>query len=377
MPAETLKHRLARSFQIYDVDPDDEVEASFSSADPQQMVQMFDALKTEVAKDDCFPLLLKRKDDYALYVVQKPEQKPVKAWLHYLLFVATFVTTAFAGALVAHGYDATLDPSVDPGAYWTTPFLLKGALMFALPLMLILGVHEGAHFWAARRRGVDVSYPFFIPIPPPFTLTGTMGAVINLRDPIPNRRALMDIGASGPIAGFIVAVAVIALGLVLSTAVPAAVAPVDAVDDGTTSVLLQDPLVVVALGRLIDVPDGATPHPLYFAGWVGMFITAMNLLPGGTLDGGHVARALFGPGAKWVAYASLAAMVVLGVLGLMGSPYGWIGWLVLAVLLVMSGVVHPQPLNDVTPLDSTGKIVGWTAVAILVLTFTPIPLSVG
>lgn len=374
MPAETLKDRLARSFDIYDVGSDDAIEASFTSADPEQMVRMFDALKSEVAKDDCFPLLMKRKDDYALYVVQKPEQTPVRLKTHIILFLLTIASTSVAGALLAHGYEATVAAPED--VPFEARFYGVGFLWFSIPLVLVLSIHEAGHYYAAKRRGVDVSLPYFIPLPPPF-LQGTMGAIINLRDPIPNRRALVDIGASGPIAGFVVAVAVIAIGLAMSNSVPQAVAT----EGG--QVAFQDPLIVIALNRLIDSPAGAVPHPLFLAGWFGMFITAMNMLPGGTLDGGHVARALFGSGARWVAYAALATMLVLGVLGVLDlagvtdRAYGSVIWLVLAVVLVVNGVVHPQPLNDVTPLDSTGRIIGWTAIAILVLTFTPIPISAG
>lgn len=360
---QALSRRLSRTFQVYDVDPEAEPEAYFASQDADQMVRMFDALKAEVAKDGCFPLLLRRKDDYALYVLQNPPAKPARAWLHVLLLVATFASTALVGALFAYSYDVDLGRAVATGP-WTAAYLAAGAVQFALPLVAILAVHEGAHVLAARRHGVPVSLPYFIPLPYPFSIVGTMGAVIDVRGPIPTRRALLDIGASGPLAGFVVAVGVIALGLALSTAV----AP-GATDDAGATLTLGDPLVVVLLGEVVGTPAGAVPHPVYYAGWVGMFVTAMNLLPAGTLDGGHVARAIAGPQARWVAYVALAGMIVLG--------FWWTPWWVLAAILVASGVVHPQPLNDVTPLDRTRWVVAVATLAVLVLTFTPVPLSLG
>ncbi|MBI4394481.1 MAG: site-2 protease family protein [Euryarchaeota archaeon] len=360
-----ISRKIEKINDIYEVDPNDQVAAVFSSADPTQMLDMFGALKEEVAKDNRFPLLLKRKDDYVLFIMQKPTEKPDPAWRAWLLFGLTLAATVIAGATFVQSYESAIDPSVAADK-WSVGFLLKGLFQFAIPLLAVVAIHELAHQWAAKRNGVHASWPFFIPLPPPFSLLGTLGAVANFKDPMPTRNALMRIGAAGPVVGFIASLFLLALGLTLSTTVGGAAASVSA-GEKIINITIGEPLIVTGMSKLLGIPDAARLHPLALAGWAGMFITAINLLPGGALDGGMVARAFLGPKAKFLGYGAIVVLAGLGIF--------WTPWVFVAGLLLVSGVVHPQPLNDVTPLDRNGRLWGLAAAVILVLTFTVVPIG--
>src|SRR6266508_986802 len=230
-----------------------------------------------------------------------------------------------------------------------------GSLFFSLPLLTILGSHEMGHYLVAKRYKVQASLPFFLPSLPPL---GTLGAFISLRDPIPNRRALLDIGVSGPLVGFAIAIPVTLAGLALSTASPS-------LPPSVTGEQIQASLLFNFLSLFFPLPDSFVMHPLAFAGWVGLFVTAINLLPAGQLDGGHVARALFGRNQFYLSWAAILLLFTMS--------YFYIGWIFFAFLILMLGARHPPPLNDLTRLDPVRKLVGIGAVAILLLTFVPVP----
>lgn len=359
---DALRHRIEKLYDVYDVDPDDQVAAYFSSADPKQMVDMFEALKDEVAKENRFPLLIRRKEDYALFVIEKPPQKPASAFWIGFLFAATLFSVILAGAKFVHGYQTTIGTALS-SEEWGLMNLLEGALWFGLPLLLVVGLHEFALLRTAWRHRIEATLPYFIPLPPPLSPLGTMGALANLRGPIPSRRALVELGAWGPLVSYVAAVAVLALGLFLSdTVVPVSGG---AIDDA--AIPIGHPLTFTILSQLIGVSPDAELHPLAIAGWIGLFLTAIHLLPGGTLNGGHVVRALFGRRSSWISYLSIAAMVGLGFL--------WTPWWALAALLFVSGPHHAQPLNDVTTLDWKERILGGLALVVLILSFTPVPLG--
>jgi membrane-associated protease RseP (regulator of RpoE activity) len=298
------------------------------------------------------------------------------------LFLATWFTTIVAGTEVVFQYRywdlaqplANSDPWAVLSLVFTASNILGGTLLFALPLMLILSVHELGHMVMARKHGVQATLPFFLPMPPLFALNiGTMGAFINMRDPIPNRKALLDIGAAGPLAGLAVALPVTLLGLWMMATDPVHL-PASA---GLQT--LGAPLLYEALSAPFPLGDLQLIHPLAFAGWVGLLVTGINLLPAGQLDGGHVAHALLGRHSRWLSFAAIGALMILGVglppIGAFPGFAGYGGWLVLALLVAFLGIHHPDPLNGLTRLDPRRVFVGALAMALLVLCFAYQPIG--
>jgi membrane-associated protease RseP (regulator of RpoE activity) len=284
-------------------------------------------------------------------VIVAPPPRPERRWINVLLLLATIVTTTVAGAFLA-GADVLAEP-----------MLLWRGIPFSASLLLILGVHESAHYILSRRHGLSVTLPYFIPAP---SMIGTMGAVIRIKSHIGSRRALLDVGVSGPLAGFVVALPVTAVGLAMSQVKPLA-------ELGEEGINLGSSLLFALLARLFAPPEGPglslVLHPVAFAGWVGLLVTAMNLLPVGQLDGGHIVRALFGRRQQAISKVALAALVPLGFL--------WEGWFVWAVVLLIMGWRHPPVFDDHVPLDRRRLILGWVALAVLALTFTPAPFSLA
>jgi membrane-associated protease RseP (regulator of RpoE activity) len=230
--------------------------------------------------------------------------------------------------------------------------------------MGILLCHEMSHFVASGRHKVRATLPYFLPVPHP--LLGTFGAFIKMESPIPDRRALLDIGAAGPIAGFIVALPLTVIGLHLSPLVAKAAAA------AAGTIILGDSLIFKALTYLVKGPIGGMEvqlHPLALAGWIGLWVTSVNLLPMGQLDGGHVSYSLFGARSIWVARAAFALLVVAGLL--------WNGWFIWAVfILLLVRLRHPAPLDDAASLGVGRQLVGWFVFLVCVLTFIPIPIKV-
>ena len=274
-------------------------------------------------------------------------------WLHLVLFLLTFLSTLVVG--VEHSGISILTLFNYPEN------LLKG-LPFSATLMTILLFHEFSHYLFSKSHHVDATLPYFIPAP---TLFGTLGAFIKMKSPITTKNALMDIGASGPIAGFIVSVIAVIIGLTMSHVVPVTKEP--------GMMVFGDSLLFKALSRLIF---GAIPqncdivlHPVALAGWIGFFVTSMNLLPIGQLDGGHIAYALLGERHHLLSKVLIVILVVLGV-------FVFEGWLVWAVLLVILGIKHPPILSSYIPLDNRRRITGIVALLIFVLTFIPVPIAI-
>jgi membrane-associated protease RseP (regulator of RpoE activity) len=270
------------------------------------------------------------------------------------LFLTTLLTTTMAGATNVVG--RIINPLTDPLA------LLAG-VPFAATLMSVLLVHELGHYLVSRVHGVRATLPYFIPGPP--FLIGTFGAFIRMKSPPVNRRALFDVGAAGPWAGVIVAVPAVIVGLSLSE--------VRALEPDAYGWFFGDSLLFSFLTRAVlgVSPDEMTIllHPVALAGWLGLFVTFLNLIPVGQLDGGHVSYALFGRFHRWPARAFLLVILGLGF-------YGWQGWFVWAILLVFLGVEHPPTLDRVTPLDPMRRIAAWATLALFAVTFIPVPFSV-
>jgi len=275
--------------------------------------------------------------------------------LHVILFLTTLVTTSMAGAF-QQGADPFSDPTV----------LLLG-LPFAATLMAILLFHEMGHYILARIHGIHATLPYFIPAPPPFVVVGTFGAFIRMKSPPSNRRALFDVGAAGPWAGVFLAIPAAMLGLSLSE-----VRPMNPFDEG--GIILGDSFLFSILTRLVlgvaSDEVSIVLHPIALAGWFGLFVTFLNLLPVGQLDGGHVMYSLFGRWHRWISRGSLAAILFLGF-------HGWVGWFVWVVLLSMLGVDHPPTLDVTSSLDPRRKLYAWCTVGLFILTFMPVPISLS
>jgi membrane-associated protease RseP (regulator of RpoE activity) len=296
-------------------------------------------------------------------IAQAEVGDPSRPLVHLGLFLATVVTTLLAGTLMLGG--VTLDE------LWQDPSRLIVGLPFAASLLGILGVHEFGHYALGRRHGMPVSLPYFIPVPPiPPFLLGTLGAVIRLRGAIRDRRALFDMAVAGPLAGLVVAVPIYVLGLRLSSVVRI---PQGSTDEGYVQfgdALLPKLLEWLTLGAL--PPDfDILLHPVGVAAWFGFFVTALNLIPAGQLDGGHIVYALFG-----VRHALISKLAVGGLV-LIGLAYGSINWLVWAALIVgVMGFRHSPTMDDITPLDGRRRALGLFALLLLVLLLPPVPLSV-
>jgi membrane-associated protease RseP (regulator of RpoE activity) len=250
------------------------------------------------------------------------------------------------------------------------PALIAQGAMFSGALLSILAAHEAGHYVACRRYGVDATLPFFIPAPPLF-LAGTFGAFIKIKSPIPSRRALFDIGVAGPLAGFAVALPVALLGLL--TAEPA---PPHAIEPGQSLIIFGDPLLMQLIGRAVGSGLNIQINPLYFAAWIGLLVTSLNLMPVGQLDGGHATYALFGKRLHaWVGRVAFVAAATLAVLGWVwySSPSGFLYAVLLAVLL---RVRHPQLLDEREPLGAGRAAVAVVTLAVYVLSFLPFPIKI-
>ena len=270
--------------------------------------------------------------------------------INLVLFLLTFISTLAVGAIHA-GVDLVKEPQN----------IFQG-LPFSLALLSILLVHEFSHYLTSRHHGIEASLPYFIPAP---TLFGTLGAFIKMRSSITTKNALMDIGASGPIAGFLISVVAVIVGLHYSE--------IHAIPRQTGEMMvLGDSLLFIALTKIVigSIPDtyDVYLHPVAFAGWIGFFVTSLNLIPAGQLDGGHIAFAILGESHRWLSKIMIGLLVLLG--------YFFQGWLVWAVLLIFLGSKHPPILFPEIPLDPKRKAIGLIALIIFILTFIPIPVSI-
>ena len=279
-----------------------------------------------------------------------------------LLFLATVVSTLAVGAQFARDYSHNVAPFTDGFSPWrnfTRPRALLAGLPFSFTLMTILLAHELGHFFACRYYGIAASYPYFIPFP---TIFGTMGAFIRIRSPIVNRKALFDVGISGPVVGFVFILPALALAIAFSKVVPGA--------QTGAEVSFGAPLLMQIFTRILRPGIEAQSlllHPIGRAAWVGLFSTGLNLMPIGQLDGGHILYSLSSQNHRRI---SLAAVVVLLGLGYLG----WEGWYVWAALSLLFGFRHPALLDRWEPIDAKRRMWALVAFAIFVLCFIPVPI---
>ncbi|MEA3191453.1 MAG: hypothetical protein QOD77_2035 [Thermoplasmata archaeon] len=421
---------------------------------PGEFDKRYDALRADVEKEAPGHLLFLRREngEDVLLFAERPAAAPVRWGLHIGLFLATLATTVVSGAVAWQSYWHPGE-DWDWSALWDPHNLWWGFVAFALPLLAILGIHEMAHYFTARKYGLRATPPLFIPAPPILMPIGTFGAFIQMRDPLPDRKSLFDVGASGPIAGFLVALPIAILGAFLTVAVAQAVPDLDRpfVDADRPFTMTQEPgewvltftdltpgtlsfnvtapevdadwdyQATADIGteggprldqvsatlqsgqqerRTLEIPANATSatlriawddhlvsfgdsllvmginlmfpggsyltHPTFLAGWAGLLLAGINLLPIKPLDGGHVARAALGEASHWV---SRGAAALLFLLALSNSS-----WILFALFVLLSGAHHEAPLNDRTMLDAKRRVLSYAVLAIFLLTFVPIPI---
>ncbi len=354
---ELLQREVGSRFPFYDMKSNINTVAFFCRIDEETLDEKFESLRLALSEKGYIPMIRFEHGEHILYIVKKPKSKKKKSiWINIALFIATVFTTTLAGSL--QWVDIY---QVDWINMLSFSYLWQGFIYFSVPLLLILGVHEMGHYYASKKHRVDASLPYFIPLPPPFIL-GTFGALISTHEPIPDRKSLLDIGVSGPLCGFLVAIPVTLLGFFLMQQNPILLPSTGA------NMTLLPPLLLQWIGSFFTVPETAIIHPTLFAGWVGIFLTAVNLLPAGQLDGGHVARALLKEKHKYVSW------IVIFVLA--GLSFFYTGWLIFAILILLFiGTQHQPPLNEITPLDSKRKFLGVLILIVFILSFAPIPFS--
>jgi membrane-associated protease RseP (regulator of RpoE activity) len=285
------------------------------------------------------------KDDVILRIPKIPR-------INAILFFLTLFTTLLAGSMM------------EGGTFWENPIDLLKGIPFSLTLMLILGTHEFGHFYYSQKHKVEATLPYFIPAP---TFIGTFGAFIKMKSPVKKRDALLQIGASGPIAGFLVAVPALIIGLNMSEVIE--------MSPEFGGIILGDSILMKMLTSAIHPNLSASQdimlHPIAFAGWIGLLVTMLNLLPIGQLDGGHVAYAMLGEKHGLFAKIAFAALIPLSLFSL-----NWLVWAVL-ILIVMRTTSHP-PVQDLhIPLSQNNKLIGYVCLVIFILCFIPAPIQAG
>jgi len=352
-----LQREVGQRFPFYDMKSNINTIAFFCRIDEETLEEKFESLRLILSEKKYIPMIRLEHGEHIIYIIKKQESKKRKSvWVNIVLLIATVFTTTLAGSL--QWIDIN---QVDWINMISFTYLWQGFIFFSVPLLLILGVHEMGHYYASKKHHVDASLPYFIPLPPPFLL-GTFGALISTREPIPDRKALLDIGIAGPLCGFFVAIPISLIGFFLMQQQP--FIPTS----GGANMILLPPLLLQWMGSLFVIPENAIIHPTLFAGWVGIFLTAVNLLPAGQLDGGHVARAILKEKHKYISWVVVFILV--------GLSFFYTGWLMFAIIILLFvGTQHQPPLNEITRLDTKRKLLGLIILIIFILSFAPIPFA--
>jgi membrane-associated protease RseP (regulator of RpoE activity) len=379
---EILTNLVARVFRVEDVtlgDPKQFIARYRGHLHNDDSVGAYDRLDESVASYNLMPLFRMEKDGQVIYLVARlPEPPPTKVSTPIILFILTVFSVMLAGVQP--------EGIIPEGTVAQILFLLKNILTgwpFALSLLSILLAHEFGHYLMSRYHKTPATLPYFIPFP--FSPLGTMGAAILMRGIPKNKRVLFDIGVAGPLAGLVVAIPVLFIGLSMSTTSTLLASPNGFLEGNSLFYLIAK---YISFGQWLPAP--AAPHGILywlqffftgspipfggqdvlisnvaFAGWAGLLVTALNLIPAGTLDGGHVIYALFGE------KASKAFPYILGLLAVLGLF--WTGWWIWAVLLLWLGRVHAEPLDQITPLDTSRRLLAVLVIILFILTFSPVP----
>lgn len=289
-----------------------------------------------------------------------------RIWLNIILFIATLFSTFFVGITWSLSFKYadvfSQSPQIDLNVkIFEDPQIISLSIVYAIVLIGILLGHELGHFLACQYYKIDATLPYFIPAP---TLIGTLGAFIKIKSPITRKQQLFDIGIAGPLVGFILSVPTLIYGLSLSRAVPAI--------PREESLIFGEPLILKIVGSMIfkNIPPDfdVILHPVAFAGWVGIFVTALNLFPIGQLDGGHISYALLGPKSRNLAKLFLGIFIFMGI-------FIWIGWFIWVFIIFLMGLRHPRVIDEETPLSPRRKFLGFVVFIIFILSFIPDPIK--
>ena len=350
--------------------------------------EAYDKISASLSPYHLTPLFREQEEWHVILLMPGViEARPSNPWVNLVLFLLTLLSVIFAGALSSYQGDVENLTQMLTGVLGS----LASGIPFAASLLAILLAHEFGHYLAGRYHRTNVTLPYFIPFP--FSPFGTMGAFIQLKEPPRNKRILLDIGIAGPLAGLVVAIPVLLLGLSLSTVSPIEIPLGTGIQlEGQSLLYLLAKYVV--FGQLLPAPvsyEGINPllywigyyftgrptplggldvmiSPVAWAGWAGLLVTALNLIPAGQLDGGHMMYVLLGKRAIRLWPFILGGLVLLG--------FVWSGWWLWAVLIFLLGRVYAEPLDQITRLDQRRKILAVLGILIFILVFTPVPLIV-
>jgi len=379
---EVLTNLVARVFRVEDVTLGDPKQFIFRYRGQllnEDSVAAYDQLDASVASFNLMPLFRVENGGQVIYLVARPpEPPPMNYKTPTILFILTVFSVMLAGAQP--------EGVVPEGTGAQILFMLKNIFTgwpFALSLLSILLAHEFGHYLMSRYHKTPATLPYFIPFP--LSPLGTMGAAILMRGIPKNKRVLFDIGVAGPLAGLVVAIPVLFIGLSMSTTTTLLASPNGFLEGNSLFYLFAK---YISFGQWLPAP--AAPHGIFywlqffftgspipfggqdvlihnvaFAGWAGLLVTALNLIPAGTLDGGHVIYALFGEKASKVFPYILGVLAVLGLF--------WSGWWIWALLLLWLGRVHAEPLDQITPLDTPRRMLAVLVIILFILTFSPVP----
>lgn len=356
-----LKKEIGLLFPFYDIKIERDTVIFFCRIDKDNLEEKFNNLRKSLGYQNYIPILRYDKGEDLIYVIKKPYRKEKSIWINVFLILLTIITTILTGSILYIGYNDIWSLS-NILIIFNLDNLIYGAILFAFPLMTILFIHEMGHYFISKKHGIRTSLPFFIPVPPilPNFNIGTFGALISSHDPMPDKKALFDVGISGPLAGFFVAVPVTIIGLMFSTTTVSTNPP--------AGEFVLGPSILFSLLStvILDIPSNASIELSLtaFAGWIGLLITSINLLPAGQLDGGHIFRAILGDKQKYAAWMAIIIMI-------------FSGWTFFALIIIFfTGIMHPPPLNDNTELDFKRKILFIVSIIILILCFIPFPFRI-
>lgn len=320
----------------------------------------FERVLKELEKLGYWAALKKREGKVVLFVFPAQPAKEENPFIGIGLFIATLLSTLFAGYWLSSSYIAFLEQYNLPGIR----NVYLNAIAFSVSVLAILGTHEMGHKIAATLHGVKSTFPYFIPFP---NILGTLGAVIRVKSPIPTRNAAIDLGASGPIAGFVVAIPVLLIGLKLSPMLP-----ISAVAEEGGIAFGQSLIMLILEKYLFRIPEDYVIylHPVAIAGWVGILVTFLNLIPAAQLDGGHIARAFLGE--------KLHSILTFGLgLAMIGLSVLWAGWLIWGFIILLIGRIgNPGALDEVSPISPKRIALALIVLLIFILSATPVPISV-
>ena len=389
--SEVLKNLVARVFRVEDVtlgEPSRGLIARYRGhVLHEDSVAAYDQLADSLRPYDITPLFRLDKGQQVIYLTPRaPDPKPARASINLILFILTVLSVMLVGGTTPQ----TPMPADLGGRILYFLRTLFSGWPYALSLMTILLAHEFGHYLMSRYHKTPATLPYFIPFPvPPL---GTMGAAIVMQGTPKNKRVLFDIGVAGPLAGMVVAVPILLLGLSMSHL--DVIRPTSGMVEMEGNSILYLLAKFLTFGKLLPAPEsfgsatafgywlryfftghpvplGATDvfiHPVAFAGWAGLLVTALNLIPAGTLDGGHVVYSWFGE------KAAKAFPIIL--VGLLALGLAWNGWWLWAVLLLWLGRVHAQPLDQITPLNRPRLVIAALTILIFFLTFSPVPFAI-